>query len=142
MGTGVGHRGPEQTFVELNLALLPEEAAGYLTLLFGPDALTDGGTLEQILAASADHAAELGKRLRERVYFRAGPTLAKAVAARMVDPSNLGEEELQAAYERKRALEGGWARPFGRGCLPSAPPSPKLSPGRRAKNRADGSRWR
>ncbi|MPZ15673.1 MAG: hypothetical protein GEU73_14835, partial [Chloroflexi bacterium] len=100
VGTGVGHRGPEQTFVELNLALLPEEAAGYLALLFAPDALTDGGTLEQILEASADHAAELGERLRERVYFRAVPTLAKAVAARMGDPSNLGEEELQAAYEQ------------------------------------------
>lgn len=100
VGTGVGHRGPEQTFVELNLALLPEEAAGYLALLFAPGALTDGGTLEQILEASADHAAELGKRLRERVYFRAVPTLAKAVAARMGDPSKLGEDDLQAAYEQ------------------------------------------
>lgn len=99
-GTGVGHRGPEQTFVELNLALLPEEAAGYLPLLFGPAALTEGGTFEQILEASGDHAAELGKRLRERVYFRAVPTLAKAVAARMGEPSKLEENDLQQAYEQ------------------------------------------
>ena len=99
-GTGVGHRGPEQTFVELNLALLPEEAAGYLPLLFGPAALTEGGTFEQILEASGDHAAELGKRLRERVYFRAVPTLARAVAARMGEPSKLEENDLQQAYEQ------------------------------------------
>lgn len=99
-GTGVGHRGPEQTFVELDLALLPEEAAGYLVLLFGPAALKQGGTFEQILEASRDHAAELGKRLRERVYFRAVPTLARAVAARTGPPSKLSEDDLQAAYEQ------------------------------------------
>lgn len=97
---GVGRKGRAETFVELNLALLPEDAAGYLSLLFSPAALTEGGTFEQILKASADHAAALGQRLRERVYFEAVPNLAKAVAERLGDGSDLAEEDLQFAYEQ------------------------------------------
>ena len=97
---GVGRKGRAETFVELNLALIPEEAAGYLDLLFSPEALAEGGTFEQILEASADHAAALGQRLRERVYFDAVPNLAKAVAARLGNPSKLTEEDLQFAYEQ------------------------------------------
>lgn len=97
---GVGRKGRAETFVELNLALLPEEAAGYLSLLFSPEALAEGGTFEQILKTSADHAAALGQRLRERVYFEAVPNLAKAVAQRVGTGSDLTEEELQSAYEQ------------------------------------------
>jgi hypothetical protein len=97
---GVGRKGRAETFVELNLALLPEEAAGYLSLLFSPEALTEGGSFEQILEASADHAAALGQRLRERVYFDAVPNLAKAVAQRLGKGSDLNEEDLQFAYEQ------------------------------------------
>lgn len=98
--TGVGRRGRAETYVELNLALLPDDSAGYLRLLFGPTALAESGTFEEILEASADHAAELGRRLRERVYFDAVPTLAKAVAARMGGTQALSEEDLQDAYEQ------------------------------------------
>jgi hypothetical protein len=97
---GVGRKGRAETFVELNLALLPEEAAGFLSLLFSPEALTEGGSFEQILEMSADHAAALGQRLRERVYFEAVPNLAKAVAQRLGKGSDLAEEDLQFAYEQ------------------------------------------
>lgn len=98
--TGVGRKGRAESYVELNLALLPDDSAEYLGLLFGPPALADGGTFEQILDASADHAAELGRRLRERVYFHAVPTLAKAVASRMGGSQALSEDDLQDAYEQ------------------------------------------
>ena len=97
---GVGRKGRAETFVELNLALLPEEAAGYLSLLFSPEALTEGGSFEQILEASADHAAALGQRLRERVYYEAVPNLAEAVAGRLGKGTHLSEEDLQFAYEQ------------------------------------------
>ncbi len=97
---GVGRKGRAETFVELNLALLPERAAGYLTLLFGPEALAAGGTFEDILARSADFAADLGKRLRERVYFDVVPSLAKAVAARVTGGRTPSEADLTAAYEQ------------------------------------------
>lgn len=96
--TGVGRRGPSQTFIEANLALLPEDLAGYLQLLFSADALADGGTFDEILKSSADFAADLASRLRDRVYKEAVPALARAVAARL-DP-NPDEAQLMAAYDQ------------------------------------------
>ena len=96
--TGVGRKGRAETFVELNLSLLPAELAGYLHLLFSVDALVDNGTLEGILDRSADFAAELAVRLRERVYFQTVPALADAVARRL--GRNPTPEDLEDAYEQ------------------------------------------
>lgn len=98
--TGVGRKGREQTFVELNLALLPDDAAGYLPILAGADALAEGGTLDQIIEQSSRFAADLGSRLRDRVYFHAVPGLAKAIADRMERPGGLTERDLADAYEQ------------------------------------------
>ncbi|MEV1118871.1 hypothetical protein AB0I91_27725 [Actinosynnema sp. NPDC049800] len=99
---GVGRKGRSETFVELDLALLTEEDAGYLPLLFAPSALADNGTVVEILAASVDHASALGTRLRERVYVDVVPALAVAVAGAMKADtgSELGEAELHEAYHR------------------------------------------
>lgn len=80
---GVGRKGQAETYTELDLALLGEEEAGYLPLLFSPSALAPGGTVEEILAASENFAADLGRRLRERIYDEAVPGLALALAARI-----------------------------------------------------------
>ena len=98
--TGVGRKGRVETFVEANLALLPDDAAGYLPLLFGADALIEGGTIDDILERSADFAAELAARLRERVYFDCVPQLATAVAARLGHTADLGNDHLAHAYEQ------------------------------------------
>jgi len=98
--TGVGRKGRAETFVEVNLALLPEGQAGYLPLLFGADALSEHGTIEDILERSSDFAAGLAARLRERVYFDTVPALATAVAARLGDPADLDENDLARAYEQ------------------------------------------
>ena len=96
--TGVGRKGRSETFVEVNLSLLPSDQAGYLHLLFSADALVDGGTLDKILGNSERFAAELASRLRERVYFDTVPALARAVSRRLgPDP---GDEELDEAYEK------------------------------------------
>ncbi|PRY35126.1 hypothetical protein CLV43_11444 [Umezawaea tangerina] len=99
---GVGRKGRSETFVELDLALLTEEEAGYLPLLFAPSALADNGTVVEILAASVDHASALGTRLRERVYVDVVPALAVAVARAMKADtgSELDEAELHEAYHR------------------------------------------
>lgn len=97
--TGVGRKGRAATFVELNLALLPEDSCGYLALLFGEDALSQGGSLEHILERSSDFAAALGSRLRDRVYFEAVPQLSQAIAARL--PAGAASEtDLAHAYEQ------------------------------------------
>ncbi len=97
--TGVGRKGRADTYVELNLALVPDDRAGYLPLLFGSDALDDGGTLDQILETSARFATDLAVRLRERVYYDCVPSLAEAIAARLSPDGEPTETELAFAYE-------------------------------------------
>jgi hypothetical protein len=97
--TGVGRKGRAETFIEVDLALLPDNLAGYLPLLFGAEALADQGTIEQILERSADFAAELGARLRDRVYFETVPSLATALARHLHSGVELTDEELAQAYD-------------------------------------------
>jgi hypothetical protein len=97
--TGVGRKGRAETFIEVDLALLPDDLAGYLPLLFGAEALAEQGTIEQILERSADFAAELGARLRDRVYFETVPSLATTLARHLHSDVDLTDEELSAAYE-------------------------------------------
>jgi hypothetical protein len=94
---GVGRKGQAQTYTELDLALLSEEEAAYLTLLFAPSALGPGGTVGQILASSENFAVGLGERLRERIYEDVVPGLALAIAARMSPQS---DADLTEAYHR------------------------------------------
>jgi len=88
-GVGIARRGRSETFVELNLDLLEDDKAGYLYLLFSADALLSRGSFENILATSADFAADLGLRLRERIYTKVVPPLAEAIldARRIKNPS-------------------------------------------------------
>lgn len=95
---GVGRRGPSQTFIEANLALLPEDRAGFLQLLFSADALTAGGSFDQILDSSADFASDLATRLRDRVYREAVPALAAGIAASLTDAPS--RDQLVAAYDQ------------------------------------------
>ena len=95
--TGVGRKGRAESFVELNLSLLPARAAGYLHLLFSTEALGADGTVYKVLVQSERYAADLATRLRERVYFETVPALAEVIADRIGrDPS---PEEMDEAYE-------------------------------------------
>lgn len=77
---GVGRKGETQTFVELDLDLLADDKAGYLTLLFAPEALATGGSVTRLLGDSAKYATGLSGRLRDRIYQDVIPILAVAVA--------------------------------------------------------------
>ena len=97
-GVGVGQRGQSETYIELNLDLLPEEQAAYLWLLFSAEALESGGSFEEILSRSEDYAADLSGRLREKVYLEVVPRVARAVfeALGIEDPV---EDDLTLAYD-------------------------------------------
>lgn len=79
-GVGVGQKGQTETYLELDLAALSEEYLGLLTLVFSAEALGDKGTAQELLDDSVRYATALGTRLRERIYDRVVPELAKAVA--------------------------------------------------------------
>jgi len=78
---GVGRKGLAETFFEVDLALVTDETAGFLSLVFSATALADGGTTAEILASSAQYAVELGERLRFQVYDQIVPKLSLAIAA-------------------------------------------------------------
>ena len=93
---GVGRKGQTQTYVELDLSLLPAGHAGYLSLIFAPEALSTAGSVTRLLDESAKYAAGLSERLRDRIYVDVVPSLAVAVAnARGV--GSLPEAEQKAA---------------------------------------------
>lgn len=98
---GVGRKGRTETYVEADLALLPEKYAGYVPLLFGPGALKPGGTFHDILERSRDFAADLGARLRDRVYDHVVPILAEALARHdaRFSKGSPSDERLQHLYE-------------------------------------------
>ncbi len=77
-GIGTGRRGRTETFVELDLTLLAGIHAAYLPLLASADALLPGGSFAQVLESSRRYAADLGARLRERVYRDVMPALCAA----------------------------------------------------------------
>ncbi len=98
-GVGVGQRGQSETYFELDLDWLAPEQAALLTLIFSADALDTGGSAQQILDGSGKYAADLGTRLRDRVYEGVVPGLSLAIADRL--PSlglKLDADGLQMAY--------------------------------------------
>lgn len=100
-GAGATGRGGTSAFIEANLPLLTEQDAGYLPLHFSAAALADGGSFERLLAESLDFAANLGTRLRERIYGDTVPWIADAL---IEDHESAGgdtdEDTLQALYDR------------------------------------------
>ena len=100
---GVGRKGQTQTFVEIDLALLPDDLAGYLRLLFAPEALAEGGYVDTLLEESARFATGLAERLRDRIYEDVIPGLAVSVASRFGLAGKTREEQrtlLDEAYHQ------------------------------------------
>ena len=69
-----------------------------LWLLLSATALSEDGSVGDILRASEDYAADLGGRLRERVYREVMPSLARAVVAAMY-PERPTADDLRQAYQ-------------------------------------------
>lgn len=98
-GVGVGQRGQSETYFELDLAFVDQEFAGLLPLIFSADALEKDGSADEILKGSGKYAADLGSRLRDRVYEGVVPGLATAIAQRLPSLGRAVDAEgLNTAY--------------------------------------------
>src|SRR6185437_4640799 len=86
------------SFVELDLDKLAEP--GYFAALFSADALRRDGIAARVLRESHDFAVALGDRLRERVYGRVVPGIARGVVASLERQGERPEsrEEMAAVY--------------------------------------------
>jgi hypothetical protein len=100
-GAGAAGKGGTSAFLELNLPLLIEGDAGYLPLLFSADSLADSGEFERLLSESQDFAADLGVRLRSRVYDHAVPGIAQALIDRHTEAGgDTDDSALAGLYKR------------------------------------------
>lgn len=96
---GVGRRGRTETYVECQTPLLADSDLAYLWLIFSAEALAPNGSLDQILEESRRFAGDLAERLRERIYAKVVPKLARGIAdARRLD-SATGPPELARTYD-------------------------------------------
>lgn len=87
------------SFVEIDLAHLPDDQLALAALLLSPEALRPGGTAFEILEDSRTRASELGSRLRDRVYDDVIPELATIVAQHAAPAGQpLTESGLNEAY--------------------------------------------
>lgn len=95
---GVSKRGRSETYIECNTILLSEEFIGLLWLLFSADALNKNGTIDQIIEQSNRFAIGIAEDLRERIYNKVVPLLAKG----MIEARNLNnpsKKDLSITYE-------------------------------------------
>jgi hypothetical protein len=98
-GVGVGQKGQVETYLELDLAMLDDDHVGLLTLVFSAEALGQGGSTELLLTESAKYAADLGDRLRNRVYEKVVPSISTAIAEQFLEQGQeLDSAGLQKAY--------------------------------------------
>ena len=98
---GVGGGGRESTVAAINLSLLGSERDKYAHMLFSAEAFRAGGHLEQLLDSSRAFVAELGSRLRERIYERTVPLIASAIARRLPEETRgISDAELDDAFEQ------------------------------------------
>lgn len=99
-GVGVGQKSQAETYFEIDLLTVDEEKVGLLDLIFSAEALAEGGTAEGLLSDSKKFAAELGVRLRERVYEDVVPPLATEIANQLRTKGHeLDSKGLQLSYE-------------------------------------------
>jgi len=99
-GIGVGQKSQAETYFEIDLLTVDEEKVGLLDLIFSAEALAEGGTAEGLLSDSKKFAAELGVRLRERVYEQVVPPLATEIANQLrAKGHELDSKGLQLSYE-------------------------------------------
>jgi hypothetical protein len=98
-GVGVGQKSQVETYFEIDLLTIDEEKSAFLPLIFSAEALSEGGTADELLRESKKFAAALGTRLRERVYESIVPQLATEIANQLRDKGQkLDTEGLQLAY--------------------------------------------
>lgn len=99
-GVGVGQKSQAETYFEVDLLTVDEDKVGLLALIFSAEALVEGGTAEGLLSDSKKFAAELGVRLRERVYEQVVPPLATEIATQLrLQGHELDSKGLQLSYE-------------------------------------------
>ena len=95
---GISHNSRTETYIECQPSLLHKENLGFLPLIFSAEALSEGGSLEEILENSKRFSANVAANLKKRIYDEIVPQIAKGIfhSRELQSPSS---EELTQIYE-------------------------------------------
>lgn len=95
---GVGRRGLTDTYLSLDINLLPESRLPFLWLTMSADALRHDGFISNLREKSQRFATDIGRRLRDRIYTTVIPKLAMSIvkARGLKKPS---KEDLELTYQ-------------------------------------------
>ena len=96
--SGLSHSSRTETYIECQPSLLQEENLGYLWLIFSSEALSEEGSLTEILENSKRFSEDVAKNLKSRIYDKIVPQIAKGIfhARNLNNPS---PEELDEIYQ-------------------------------------------
>lgn len=95
---GVGRRGLTDTYLSLDLQLLPEKRLPFAWLILSEEGLRDDGFFKDLRERSERYAKDIGERLRIRIYASVIPQLAMAIvkARKLKKPSS---KDLDLTYK-------------------------------------------
>ena len=96
--TGLSHNSRTETYIDCQPSLLQEENLGYLWLIFSAEALSEEGSLTEIVEKSKRFSVDVAKDLKARIYDEIVPQIAKGIvhARNLKKPS---PEELNETYQ-------------------------------------------
>ncbi len=95
---GVGRRGLTDTYLALDLQLLPDNRLPFVWLILSAEGLREGGFFKDLREKSERYAKDIGERLRDRIYTSVIPQLSMAIvrARKLKKPSS---EDLNLTYQ-------------------------------------------
>jgi len=95
---GVGRRGLTDTYLALDLQLLPDNRLPFVWLVLSAEGLREDGFFKDLQEKSERYAKDIGERLRDRIYTSVIPQLAMAIvkARKLKKPSS---DDLNLTYQ-------------------------------------------
>ena len=96
--SGISSNSQTENYIECQPSLLQEENLGFLHLIFSAEALSKGGSLEEISENSKRFSANVAKNLKTRIYDKIVPQIAQGIfhAKKLQNPSS---KDLMQIYE-------------------------------------------
>ncbi len=97
--SGVSGNSRTETYIECQSSLLQEEDLGYLWLIFSAEALSEKGSLSEILEKSKRFSENVAKNLKDRIYDKIIPQIANGMihAMKIKNPSS---QDLDKVYHK------------------------------------------
>ena len=94
----IGRRGRTETYIDVDTSIISNKNSGILWLIFSAEALSQKGSLAELISNSKRFGNELSGNLRKRIYDNVIPALAKGITEgkKLKKPS---KDDLDTVYQ-------------------------------------------